>query len=173
MTLPPRSNVRVLAIDPTTKGFGFVIFEGPGRLIDWGVAYVGRDKKAGALLRVAALLRRYDPDILVIEDHASRACRRRDRVRDLLRSMLHLASAHSIVMHRVSMRAVRAIFSTVGVAMKYEIAAALASRYPELAPFLPRRRKLWMSEDDRMGIFDAAAFAVAYFETMAAPAQNS
>src|SRR5213594_542544 len=103
MTLPPRSNVRVLAIDPTTKGFGFVIFEGPERLIDWGVAYVGRDKKAGALLRVTALLRRYDPDILVIEDHASRACRRRDRVRDLLRAIPHLASAHSIVMHRVSM----------------------------------------------------------------------
>jgi hypothetical protein len=165
MTLPPRSNVRVLAVDPTTKGFGFVIFEGPERLIDWGVAYVGRDKKAGALLRVTALLRRYDPDILVIEDHASRACRRRDRARDLLRAISHLASAHSIVMHRVSMRSVRAIFSAVGVTTKYQIAAALASRYPELAPFLPRRRKPWMSEDDRMGIFDAAAFAIAYFES--------
>src|SRR3989442_1683627 len=115
MTLPPRSNIRVLAIDPTTKGFGFAIFEGPERLIDWGVAYVGRDKKAGALLRVTALIRRYDPDVVVIEDHASRACRRRERARNLLRAISLLVSTHSIIMHRVSVRSVRAAFSVIGV----------------------------------------------------------
>ncbi len=163
MNLPPRSDIRVLAIDPTTKGFGFAIFEGPERLIDWGVAYVGREKKAGALLRVTALLRRYDPDVVVIEDHASRACRRRERARNLLRAIPLLVSSHSIVIRRVSVRSVRVTFSAIGVSTKYPIAAALASRYPELAPLLPRKRKPWMSEDDRMGIFDAAAFALAYF----------
>src|SRR5881397_3432076 len=115
MTLPPRSDVRVLAIDPTTKGFGFAIFEGPERLIDWGVAYVGRDKKNGALLRVTALIRRYDLDVVVIEDHASRACRRRERARNLLRELSHLVSIHSVALYRVSVRSVRVTFSVVGV----------------------------------------------------------
>jgi hypothetical protein len=34
---------------------------------------------------------------------------------------------------------------------------------PELAPYRPPRRKLWMSEDDRMAIFDAAALAATFF----------
>lgn len=172
MTLPFRSDVRVLAIDPTFKGFGFAIFEGPERLLDWGVAWVDRDKKDGALLRTTALIRRYDPEVVVIEDHTRRACRRRERARDLLKAIAHLASAHSIVVQRVSVRSVRAVFSPIGVSTKYPIAAALASRYPELAPALPRRRKPWKSEDDRMGIFDAAAFAVAYFESRTEPPRS-
>lgn len=165
MTLSPWSDTRVLAIDPTTKGFGFAIFEGPERLIDWGVAYVGREKNAGALRRVTAFIRRYDPDVVVIEDHSSRTCRRRERARNLLKAISLLASTHSIVTHRVSVRTVRIVFSAIGVTTKYPIAAALASRYPELAPLLPRKRKPWMSEDDRMAVFDAAAFAVAHFQS--------
>jgi hypothetical protein len=36
---------------------------------------------------------------------------------------------------------------------------------PELTARLPRVRKPWMSEDERMSIFDAAAMALTYFET--------
>ena len=46
---------------------------------------------------------------------------------------------------------------------KYEIAIAIAKRFPELAPRLPRLRKPWMSEDDRMSIFDAIGLAAAFF----------
>lgn len=33
----PITDKRILAIDPTTRGFGFGILEAPERLIDWGV----------------------------------------------------------------------------------------------------------------------------------------
>jgi hypothetical protein len=165
MTLPSRSDDRVLAIDPTTRGFGFVVFEGPARLVDWGVAFVGDDKNIRILLRITALIRRYSPEILVIEDHTSRACRRRARVRELLRSIARLGPTHSITIHRRARRSLRNTFASLGVATKYPIAAALASRFPELAPFLPPKRKPWMTEDARMGIFDAAALAVAYFQS--------
>jgi len=47
---------------------------------------------------------------------------------------------------------------------KHPIASILADRYQEeLAPRLPPFRKPWMSEDERMAMFDAAALAVAYF----------
>ena len=43
-----------------------------------------------------------------------------------------------------------------------EIAVAIANRFPDLAPRLPRFRKPWMSEDYRMTIFDAVALAVTF-----------
>ena len=46
---------------------------------------------------------------------------------------------------------------------KQEIAIAIAERFPELAPRLPRSRKPWMSEDYRMSIFDAVALALTFF----------
>lgn len=164
MNQTPPSDVRVLAVDPTTKGFGFVVFEGPDSLVDWGAASVKRDRNLRTLLRITALIRRYSPDVLVIEDHTSRTCRRRARVRELLRSIARLGPTHSIAIHRATLRSVRSTFAALGVAKKYPIAAALASRYPDLAPLLPPKRKPWMTEDLKMGIFDAAALAVAYFE---------
>lgn len=38
-------DIRVLAIDPSTRGFGFAVLEGPNRLIDWGVKETKVDKK--------------------------------------------------------------------------------------------------------------------------------
>ena len=45
---------------------------------------------------------------------------------------------------------------------KQEMAEKLAKDFPdELASRLPPKRRLWMSEDSRMDIFDAVALAVA------------
>ena len=38
-------------------------------------------------------------------------------------------------------------------------------RFPELTPYLPPERKPWISEDLRIAIFDAAAFALAFSGT--------
>ena len=46
---------------------------------------------------------------------------------------------------------------------KYTIAATLAERLPELAPVLPTARKIWMSEEYILSVFDAAATGIAYF----------
>jgi len=46
-------------------------------------------------------------------------------------------------------------------ATKHGRARLVADRFPELEPFLPPVRKIWMHEDDRMSIFDAASFALA------------
>ncbi len=43
---------------------------------------------------------------------------------------------------------------------KHKIALVLADKFPELWEHLPRVRKLWMAEDERMNIFDALAMAM-------------
>src|SRR5207249_4491100 len=57
---------RVLAVDPTSRGFGFAVLEGPDRLLDWGLVHARTDKRARTLEAVADLLERYRPDVLVL-----------------------------------------------------------------------------------------------------------
>jgi hypothetical protein len=47
---------------------------------------------------------------------------------------------------------------------KHQIVSDVAHQFPELARQLPPARKPWMSEDERMAIFDAAALAVIFFD---------
>jgi hypothetical protein len=157
--------LRVLAIDPTTRGFGFVVFEGPEMLVDWGVFQVRSDKHAECLRRVEALLDRYEPFVVVVEDHKGLSCRRCVRVRALINAVCELASRRTLTPRRVSPRSVRRAFSEVGVSTKYEIAGAVSSRFPELAPRLPPPRKTWMGEREAMSVLDAA-LALTFLESI-------
>jgi hypothetical protein len=59
----------------------------------------------------------------------------------------------------VTRESVRRLFAPTGTT-KFEIALAITKTFPELASRLPRKRKPWMSEDERMNLFDAVAFAL-------------
>src|ERR1700730_11240592 len=73
-------NTVLLAIDPTSRGFAFVVLEAPAFLVDWGSKSV-RARSGGVARRVDALLSRYQPDVLVLEDIAADGARRRKRAR--------------------------------------------------------------------------------------------
>jgi hypothetical protein len=66
----------------------------------------------------------------------------------------HLSSKRNIRVRRFSRVKVKQALSECAATTKYDIAVAIAKRFPELAPRLPRFRKPWMSEDYRMSIFD-------------------
>src|SRR5215470_1493463 len=82
---------RVLAIDPSTRGFGFAILEGPNRLIDWGVKETKTDKKRRSLQQIDDLIEQYQPNMIVVEDYAAKGSRRCDRVRELIHEISKLA----------------------------------------------------------------------------------
>ncbi len=157
------AEIRVIAIDPSTKGFGFAVMEGPDRLIDWGVKETNGGNKNGICLQlIAELIDRYKPGALVIED-AERRSRRCKRIRALLEDISKLAAESKIPVRRFARSAVREIFSEFGAWTKHEIATAIAQRLPELGPRLPPFRYPWMSMDYRMAIFNAVALALTYF----------
>jgi len=95
-----------------------------------------------------------------VEDYIDKTSRRCARVQWLLRNIAKLASALNIRSEMVSRRAVRALFVSEGGATKHQVAVAIAKQFPELAPRVPLPRKPWMSQDERMSIFDAAALAL-------------
>lgn len=163
MTNQSANNMRVLAIDPTHRGFGYVIFEGPLRLVDWGTRDVRGAKNACCVQAVSRLVELYRPDAMILEDSGARGSRRRERVQQLIHELGKLARRHKVQVRRISRLKVRKTFASQGATNKHRSARVIAKRLPELASRLPPERKPWMSEDTRMAIFDAAAMALALF----------
>jgi|SRR5579885_2015658 len=167
--------MRVLAIDPDRRGFGYVILEGPDFLVDWGIREVSGPKNAACIRAVAGLIKRYEPEVLVLEDPSAKGCWRRQRVRRLLEDLTELGRARGLRVRLVSRANVRRVFAQLGATNKYQVAKAIAERFPELASRTPPERKRWMNEDSRTAIFDAAAFALTLFaakEPKQAPANR-
>ncbi len=157
-------NIRILAIDPTTRGFGFAVMEGSDYLIDWGVKE-GRDnnKDVHCLNNISALIDRYMPDVIAVEDFNGMGSRRCHRIQILIKNIIELADAKNIKTHRFSRSRIRDVFALHGAGTKFEIAQAIAGDFPELSSRLPPPRKCYMSEDSRMSIFDAMSLAITYF----------
>jgi hypothetical protein len=156
--MQPEMPDRVLAIDPTSRGFAFAVLEAPAFLVDWAERIVPA-RSGGLLHKVDELLSRYAPDLLVIEDLAVPGARRRKRAGKEIRSIELLALTRGLSAERVSRLAV--IDAFVPAKSKFEVALRLAESFPTLAERLPRKRRAWMTEDARMNIFDALGFAAA------------
>lgn len=159
------NHLRVLAIDPCTRGFGFALLEGPERLIDWGVKHVTQDKNASCLSKIDRLIEYYQPEVIVVEDPTDKGSRRRLRVRELIQEIELLALRKKINRRNLPYSRIQKAFSQSDVLTKYQIAAKIAEQYPELCRHLPRLRRTWMAEDWRMSIFVAVSLAIAFFNT--------
>jgi hypothetical protein len=151
---------RVLAVDPFSRGVGFAVLEGPDRLIDWGLRTTVRADNAKSARVIDKLVDRFRPDVLALEDWESAGSRRCVRVKILL-DRVAADEGTRVLVRFIARRDVRAIGPLPQTGTKRGRACFLADRFPELQPFLPPVRKLWMPENDRMAIFDAVGFAVA------------
>jgi hypothetical protein len=153
---------RILAIDLRGRSFGFAVFEGPSRLLDWGVKSFRRGVnavKSPASDKFGTLMDDFSPDEVVLRKRDGDGHKRRCEMRE---AILREAAKRRIPARQLSRSAVKNTFMGVN-RNKYTIAAALAKRLPELAPRLPAVPRIWMSEDYRMSVFDAAALGIAYF----------
>lgn len=147
-------HVRILAIDPAPKGFGFAVLEGRDRLIDWGVARVWAKSEMEFVARVDAMVTRYRPTLLTvpeIPDEPRRAKAAR-RVAALLAQQGNLR-VKIIFVSRMQVKS--ALPGT-----KHERAVLVARHFPELQSWSPPPRRPWMTEDERIHIFEAVGLAM-------------
>jgi hypothetical protein len=158
-----QETLRILAVHPTIRGFGYVVFERKEQLIDWGLKVAMDDINVRCLRLIEDLINRYTPDLIVIEDRKTKSSRRRRRVKQLLARIVKLSAKRKIECKHISRLAVRETFAQFGSRTKHQIASTIAMQRPELAPLLPRLRKPWMPEDIKMSIFEAAASALTYY----------
>ena len=160
----------VLAIYPFSRGFAFVLFEGPESPFDWGVKEIReKHRNVKTLDAIKELVDRYCPVVIVIEDVSDYANRRSSRIKKLYRLLTHLATAEHIDLHRFSNAEVKQYFATVGAVTKYEIAQAIGLQIPAFSHRLPRVRKPWMSADPRQSLFDAAALGLVFYGSRGIP----
>jgi hypothetical protein len=153
----------ILAVSASPRGFAFVVFSGPDQPFDWGVREIrGNQKNARCLLAIKKLLRRSRPEALVIEETRG-ASRRGPRIRALYGKITEVAAREQTRVVRYTKDQVRAAFAAEHAKTRPDIAQAVAKRIPAFAPKLPPLRKIWMSEDPRQSLFDAAAFGVVFY----------
>ena len=163
---------RVLAINPTCRGFGYAVLELPAMLVDWGIVSARLDKERKTLGKVATLIARYRPEVLVLENCDAVSSRRCRRIGDLLHLIKELAVGKDVRTSSVAQPQVRKCFAAFGASTRHQIARTVAEQLPELSRHVPRYRKPWMSEDHRMSFFGAAALALAYYEACSQRTRN-
>lgn len=149
-----RKPLRLLAIDLTAKGFGFVLLDAKLGLLDWGFCLILATDDQAFLDRVSRRIERGRPTALVLENFAS--TKDRETVTRRCGLAIKLAAERQIGLCQISQKVVQRIL---GPTTKAEMAATLAKRYPELTRSIPPERSRWASEDERMHIFDALALA--------------
>src|ERR1035437_2352416 len=165
---------RILAITPSSRGFGYAVLEGHKVLVDWGVKSVEGDKNAGSIEKVEEMIAHYDPQVMVLEDTAIKGSRRSPRIKTLTKRLIAVAERRTLKVATFSQKQVRRVFFGDDPGTKHALAAIIAERFPEELGFrLPPKRRPWMSEDSRMDIFDAVALTLAYFYSCRTPDRKS
>ena len=147
---------RILALAPSSRGFGFAVLEKEGKLIDWGVRSIKGDKNAVSIVKVKELIAHYHVGAVVVKNFSWNNSRRYPRVEKLCEEISAAAKSAGVKSISLSQKNVtRALFQS-DQGTKYQVAQLLAARFPEeLGSRLPPKRRFWMSEDHRVDIFEA------------------
>jgi hypothetical protein len=155
----------IMAVYPNSRGFAFVLFEGALAPLDWGLVEIrGQDKNRECLRRIGVLFGSYEPAALILQEMAGDRAYRAQRIRSLNEAIATLAETQGISVFTYSRARVRECFEHLGAPTKQYIAEVIAKHIPAFERYLPPPRKRWRSEDFRMGLFDAAALGLTFFQ---------
>ena len=155
--------VRVIAIAPSARGFGFAVLEDQA-ILECGNKGVKPDKNVHSLFKIEKLMKLFQPGVLVLQDVNAKGLHRAPRIKALHKQILKLAERQKCKVVLFSREELRfALLSNVK-GTKHEMAEMLAQKFPvELARKLPPKRRAWENEDGRMDMFDAVGLAVLFW----------
>jgi len=148
---------RILALDVHPLSFGFAVFDGPDRLLDWGVRsfrHGVNEVKVPMTRKLAFLIEEYRPRVVLVKPPSTGTLRRMNMVGKL-------AAAYHLPVRVGSAHSIKSTFPQSN--NKDQLALAVAERIPALSLYLPPRRKPWKAEHYRMSVFEAVALGLSYF----------
>ncbi len=152
---------RVLSLHVSQRGFAFCLFNGSGQLLDFGIKHVSRgDKNKESLALIERLIVRYDPHALVIEDVTQPGSKRLSRVRALYRDIEKLADRGGIEAYAYPWQVVFSVFKEGRPQTRHDLAVMISGMIPAIRRRLPPKRKIWLPQDPRQALFDAAALGI-------------
>ena len=160
MTPQPYTKKTILAIFPSSKGFGYALMESPTTPVDYAMVSIKRFKLNNYKNRIRALLGFFKPTVVIVENHLYRKGK---RVKAVVSTVYKEAARHHLKVYAYSREDIRNFFKSFGAFTKYEIASFIASEIPELKDKLGAERKIWASEQYHMPIFDSISLAMTYY----------
>jgi hypothetical protein len=151
---------RIVALEIRRSCFGYAVFEGPKRLIDWGVTSPSPLNRATYRVqsRINWLLKHLPPVAVVVK--VSRLEGHHSQILQLIKKE---AESRLIPVHVVSLNELRHVFSIFSVRNNDDIAEVLTRIFPELLFRLPRKRRPWLKEARAMIVFGAISVGFAYW----------
>lgn len=153
----------VLALQPSSRGLAYILFEGPQSPVAWGMKDLrGRKKLSLSFEATSELITNYEPEVLVIEDVLPSKDRQLNRRKRLQRMITTYAEGRGLDVYAYTRADIRSCFADSGAITRREIAQVIAGRVHALSR-LPPEKKLWKSDHRRMFLFDAASLALTYF----------
>ena len=158
-----RKTPLVFALHATSRGFGYVVFEGPFTPYDWGTVMARGDKNAVCLRKLEKLLDRTKPETLLLEE-AKSVANRSARVARLYQAIASLCQSRGIEVVVYSFGVIKTCFSSTGARTRQEIAETVARQFDAFRHRKPKPRKPWESESRRMPLFCAAALVLTHYQ---------
>lgn len=158
---PSKTPGLVLSLHPTSRGFGYALFERSEMPVQWGCASApGNSGKAMA--RLIELLEWYHPSVLVLEAFGDDS-RRRTRIQDLAETMTGLARSRDMSVAVYDRSAIGSALLGNPKATRHQVAQEVARRLPVLDVRLPKPRTVADPEDGQQCLFDAVALGLTYY----------
>jgi Holliday junction resolvasome RuvABC endonuclease subunit len=152
---------RILAIAPSTQGFGYAVVKDLNMLADWGVKWVGKDKNKMCLVKISGLIALHEPHIVSLEDTSAKDSRRPLRIRNLTKQIIAAGKRRNIHVAVFSRQEMKRANLPDGKGTRYDLARTIADSFTdELGELLPPKRRTSMVEHPRMAMFDAVALAL-------------
>lgn len=141
--------LRMLSIAAATGRIAYVYLIGD-RLMDWRIS----DKASTSIQEAETAAKRWieilQPDVVITEIPISKT-RKGDNTRQLIETIANVAERAKVLDVKVTREQIYP--------NKYAEAAALAERYPELLPWVPRPRRFFDNEHRNTVLFEALALA--------------
>lgn len=154
--------IRILAIAPTARGFGYSVMEN-NAMLECGYKGARGNKNIKVVSKSEKLMKQFMPDVVVLQDVNAKGSRRAPRIKALHRKIVGVAENHKCKVKLFSGIQLRDALLDDPKGTKHEMAELLAQRFPaELAAKLPPKRRAWENEDGRMDMFDAVGLAVMF-----------
>ena len=143
------ATLKIIAFAAASGRVGFVLLVGE-RLMDWQVSNrAGRTADAAAAYALARI-EQYGPDVVVTEQ-IDRAKFKGNRAKRIVAAIAQTAADNFVLDV--------AVVRDQQYANKYAEADALVSRYPDLAPWKPKKRRFFDNEPRNTVLFEALALA--------------
>lgn len=155
--------VRILAIAPSARGFGFAVLEDQA-ILECGNKGAKGDKNLHSLFKIEKLMKLFQPGVLVLQDVNAKGLHRAPRIKALHVQIIKLAERRKCKVVLFSGKELRISLLGNVKGTKHEMAEMLAQRFPvELTGKLRPKRRAWENEDGRMDMFDAVGLAVLFW----------